>query len=74
MFFSEYHKDIYGDATRDLKAAPNLASNGHAIETRSVLHLSLCDSLPAYGPINDLSFSLTRNGVCMACEFFSGLP
>jgi hypothetical protein len=28
-----------------------------------VIHLSLCDSLPAYGPITDLTFALAKNGV-----------
>ena len=28
-----------------------------------VIHLSLSDSLPAYGPITDMTFSLARNGV-----------
>jgi cleavage and polyadenylation specificity factor subunit 1 len=31
--------------------------------TRTVVQLSLCDSLPAYGPIADMTFSLARNGV-----------
>lgn len=44
-------------------------TNGHAANgvtgsrTRDVIHLSLCDALPAYGPITGLSFSVARNGV-----------
>ncbi|PCH44667.1 hypothetical protein WOLCODRAFT_77692 [Wolfiporia cocos MD-104 SS10] len=29
---------------------------------RTVVHLSLCDSLPAYGPISDMAFTLAKNG------------
>ncbi|EPQ53745.1 hypothetical protein GLOTRDRAFT_107026 [Gloeophyllum trabeum ATCC 11539] len=29
---------------------------------RSVVHLSLCDTLPAHGPISDITFSVTKNG------------
>jgi cleavage and polyadenylation specificity factor subunit 1 len=36
---------------------------------RKVIHLSLCDSIPAYGPIADMAFSLARNGV--SCAFLS---
>lgn len=36
---------------------------GATIRTRSVIHLSLCDSLPAYGPIADMTFSLAKSGV-----------
>ena len=32
-------------------------------KTRSVLRLSFCDALPAYGPIADLTFSVGKNGV-----------
>ncbi|KAF8886814.1 CPSF A subunit region-domain-containing protein [Infundibulicybe gibba] len=37
-------------------------AKGGAKNTRTVIHLSLCDSLPAYGPIADMAFSLARNG------------
>ncbi|THU96462.1 hypothetical protein K435DRAFT_664536, partial [Dendrothele bispora CBS 962.96] len=30
--------------------------------TRSVIHLSLTDSIPAHGPIMDMAFSLATNG------------
>jgi hypothetical protein len=30
---------------------------------RSVIRLSLCDILPAYGTIADMAFSLAKNGV-----------
>ncbi|TDL22024.1 hypothetical protein BD410DRAFT_828742 [Rickenella mellea] len=52
-------EDIYGDA----KETNLPALNGHPpVETRSVIHLSLCDSIPAHGSISDMTFSLTRNG------------
>ncbi|EGO29249.1 hypothetical protein SERLADRAFT_445076 [Serpula lacrymans var. lacrymans S7.9] len=37
-------------------------SNNIIHRTRSVVHLSLCDSLPAYGPISDVTFSLAKLG------------
>lgn len=45
--------DIYGTA------------NGHTASKRmrTVIHLSLWDSLPVYGPIASMTFSLARNGV-----------
>ncbi|KDQ53751.1 hypothetical protein JAAARDRAFT_136615 [Jaapia argillacea MUCL 33604] len=55
--------DIYGAAP---DAAPAL--NGHAngvvdsIKTRSVIHLSLCDTIPGHGPISDITFSMAKNG------------
>ncbi|KAG5351787.1 hypothetical protein C0989_004941 [Termitomyces sp. Mn162] len=54
--------DIYGDSE-----AKEPATNGHvngkvAKKTRTVIRLSECDSLPAYGPIADMTFSLARNG------------
>lgn len=54
--------DIYGDVIRD--TAQQLI-NGHAaaVEMRSVIHLSLCDAIPAHGTIADMTFALTRNGV-----------
>lgn len=41
---------------------------------RTVVHLSLCDALPAYGPIVDMTFSLARNGVRTTCSFCSFRP
>jgi len=32
-------------------------------KTKSVIHLSLRDSLPTYGPIASMTFSLANNGV-----------
>lgn len=41
------------------------ATNGVSVpyRKRTVVHLSLCDSIPGYGPISDMTFSLTKNGV-----------
>lgn len=58
--------DIYADVVNEPRqAGPAHLGDGltSATESRSVIHLSLCDSLPAYGPITDMIFSLTRNGV-----------
>ncbi|EJD05583.1 cleavage factor protein [Fomitiporia mediterranea MF3/22] len=56
--------DIYGDVAKETQTThgqPTAASQA-AVETKSVIHLSLCDSLSAYGPINSMAFALTRNG------------
>ncbi|KAF8837869.1 hypothetical protein BDN67DRAFT_972360 [Paxillus ammoniavirescens] len=55
--------DLYGES----KPVTNPTSNGivpgaPAPRTRSVMYLSLCDSLPAYGPIADMTFSLAKLG------------
>lgn len=56
--------DFYGESNGTLKIGGPGTLNGLAsLETRSVLHLSFSDSLFAYGPISDMAFSLTRNGV-----------
>jgi hypothetical protein len=53
--------------------APNgIVSGAPAPRTRSVMYLSLCDSLPAYGPIADMTFSLAKLGV-RAYQCFSYL-
>ncbi|KAF8631110.1 hypothetical protein AX17_005155 [Amanita inopinata Kibby_2008] len=55
-------EDIYGPS-KFVEPAANGAADGRiAIKTRTVIHLSICDSVPAYGPISDLAFSLARNG------------
>ncbi|KAF9235610.1 CPSF A subunit region-domain-containing protein [Melanogaster broomeanus] len=55
--------DLYGDSKPMARAAPNGAVPGApALRTRSVTYLSLCDSLPAYGPIADMTFSLAKIG------------
>ncbi|KAF8886806.1 CPSF A subunit region-domain-containing protein [Infundibulicybe gibba] len=55
--------DIYG-TSKITEPATNGQPDmkGGAKNTRTVIHLSLCDSLPAYGPIADMAFSLARNG------------
>ncbi|KAF8268563.1 CPSF A subunit region-domain-containing protein [Lactarius quietus] len=51
--------DIYGTSSPDPLPSTSTAPSA---KTRTVIHLSLCDSLPAYGPISDLSFALAKNG------------
>ncbi|KAH7925063.1 hypothetical protein BV22DRAFT_1119797 [Leucogyrophana mollusca] len=51
--------DLYGDSNHTSK--PDAPQSG--TRTRSVLHLSLCDALPAYGPIADMTFSIAKNGL-----------
>ncbi|KAH8992719.1 CPSF A subunit region-domain-containing protein [Lactarius akahatsu] len=51
--------DIYGTSSPDPLPSTSAAPSA---KTRTVIHLSLCDSLPAYGPISDLTFALAKNG------------
>ncbi|KAG2030510.1 CPSF A subunit region-domain-containing protein [Suillus americanus] len=58
-----FSDNLYGDsqtATQATVGAPSGTSA--AIKTHSIIHLSLCDLLPAYGPIADMTFSLAKNG------------
>jgi hypothetical protein len=55
--------------------------NGVAKKLRSVIHLSLCDTLPAYGLIADMAFSYAWNGVrllllllLLLSSFFTDIP
>ncbi|KAF9818061.1 hypothetical protein IEO21_03022 [Rhodonia placenta] len=57
--------DLYGGSTVPEQTHVNGAqANGTTIASkkRRVIHLSLCDFLPAYGPIADMTFTLTKNG------------
>ncbi|OJA10745.1 hypothetical protein AZE42_07268 [Rhizopogon vesiculosus] len=55
--------DLYGDSTTVTQATVGVTSGaGATTRTRSVIHLLLCDSLPAYGPIADMTFSLAKSG------------
>ena len=56
--------DIYGPSKADEPAANGGTDGRSAVrKTRTVIHLSICDSVAAYGPVTDLAFSLARNGV-----------
>ncbi|PIL30998.1 hypothetical protein GSI_05691 [Ganoderma sinense ZZ0214-1] len=56
--------DLYGPSVVADNPAANGAVNGVVdnIRTRTVIHLSLCDVIPAYGPVSDMAFGLSRNG------------
>nr|VWP00056.1 Amidohydrolase family protein [Ganoderma boninense] len=56
--------DLYGPSTVADHPAANGAINGviDNVRTRTVIHLSLCDVIPAYGPVTDMAFGLSRNG------------
>ncbi|TCD71004.1 mRNA cleavage and polyadenylation factor subunit [Steccherinum ochraceum] len=56
--------DIYGPSNPEDKVANNGSTNGgiSSLRKRTVVHLSLSDSIPAYGSINDFTFSLTKLG------------
>lgn len=58
--------ELYGTPTAVEQAHANgNAANGVAATTkkRTVVHLSLCDAIPGYGPIADMTFALAKNGV-----------
>ncbi|KIP11832.1 hypothetical protein PHLGIDRAFT_98931 [Phlebiopsis gigantea 11061_1 CR5-6] len=55
--------DLYGTSTMDDHLVNGTAVGaGSSMKTRTVVHLSLCDSIPAYGTISDMTFSLARVG------------
>jgi cleavage and polyadenylation specificity factor subunit 1 len=56
--------DIYGTSKVVDSTVANGLVNGHTPlkKLRTVIHLSLRDSLPAYGPIASMAFSLAKNG------------
>ncbi|KAK7059173.1 mRNA cleavage and polyadenylation factor subunit [Paramarasmius palmivorus] len=55
--------DIYGPLkTTEPSANGGEATSTAAKKTRSVIHLSLCDSIPSHGPISDIAMSAARNG------------
>ena len=56
--------DIYGPSVLPAQSSQNgLYDGGGTKKTRSVLHISLSDNVPAHGPIHDITFSLAKNGV-----------
>lgn len=55
--------DIYGASTIPAQKTLNTLENGKSMDKRVVTHLSLCDSLPGYGSINDMTFALSKFGV-----------
>ncbi|TFK49248.1 hypothetical protein OE88DRAFT_1662681 [Heliocybe sulcata] len=57
-------EDLYGESTQNAMVTSNGHVNGSTenVKKRSVIHLSLCDTLPAHGPIADLTFSIAKNG------------
>ncbi|KAF9527699.1 CPSF A subunit region-domain-containing protein [Crepidotus variabilis] len=65
MDYDDDDADIYGVSS---KPAPSTNTNGTATsstvvkKTRTVIHLSLKDAIPAHGPIADMAFSLAKNG------------
>ena len=64
--------DLYGTSKPDVSVSTNgVNSGGPGSKKRVVVHLSLCDSIPAYGPISDFTFSIAKNGV--GCHSFNTL-
>ena len=65
MFLITEIADIYGSSKTTTKSTANGQTNGQFVvkNMRTVIHLSLRDSLPAYGPIASMTFSLGKNGV-----------
>ncbi|KAI0646665.1 CPSF A subunit region-domain-containing protein [Trametes meyenii] len=54
-------EDLYGPSSSSEKPAAN-GSNEPTKKTRTVVRLSFCDAIPAYGPICDMAFGIARNG------------
>ncbi|KAG9227086.1 hypothetical protein CCMSSC00406_0008286 [Pleurotus cornucopiae] len=56
--------DIYGVSTSTKAATANGSTKPGSLakQTRTVIHLALCDSLLATGSISDITFSLAKNG------------
>lgn len=63
----DFATDIYGSSLQDPQPTTlgGLNETASTVKKRTVIHLSLCDSLPGYGPISDMAFSLAKNGVNM---------
>lgn len=57
--------DLYGPSTDAEKLAANGTTNGitDSVRKRVVVHMSICDAIPAHGPISDMAFGIARNGV-----------
>ncbi|OSD02613.1 hypothetical protein PYCCODRAFT_1477600 [Trametes coccinea BRFM310] len=57
-------EDLYGPSSTTEKPDTNGATNGvvDSVKKRTVVRLSLCDAIPAYGPLSDMAFGVARNG------------
>jgi len=62
MDMDDDDEDIYGPSKVVEPSKSKLVNGMPPKRMRTVIQLSLCDSLPAYGPIADMTFSLARNG------------
>ncbi|KAJ7846330.1 CPSF A subunit region-domain-containing protein [Mycena olivaceomarginata] len=61
--YNDDDDDIYGPSKTPDPLAKGLTNGARtAKKTRTVTHLSLCDTLEAYGSIADMTFSLAWNG------------
>ncbi|KAJ8502824.1 hypothetical protein ONZ45_g11405 [Pleurotus djamor] len=55
--------DLYGVPTKTLPTTNGSSGvSGPVKQMKTVVHLSLCDSIPATGPISDMTFALAKNG------------
>ncbi|KAI0687702.1 CPSF A subunit region-domain-containing protein [Cytidiella melzeri] len=55
--------DLYGTSHVNEETTNGEANGVNVLsKKRAVLHLSLCDTIPGYGAISDMTFSLARNG------------
>jgi hypothetical protein len=58
--------DIYGPSKLDPQPATNGLIVGSILaKKRFVTRLSLCDMIPAHGPISSMTFALAKNGVSL---------
>ncbi|KIY51579.1 hypothetical protein FISHEDRAFT_56503 [Fistulina hepatica ATCC 64428] len=57
--------DIYGVSGKPDASSVGVAqdADGSDRKKRSVIHLLFCDSLPAHGPVSDMTFSMAMNGI-----------
>ncbi|KAF9486143.1 hypothetical protein BDN70DRAFT_870239 [Pholiota conissans] len=64
MDYDDEDEDIYGSSKVTTTSTKSGHANGQAAvkKTRTVIHLSLRDSLHAHGPIASMTFSLAKNG------------
>ncbi|KAI0777316.1 CPSF A subunit region-domain-containing protein [Trametes elegans] len=57
-------EDLYGPSNGAENPDANGMTNGvsDSVKKRTVVRLSFCDAIPAYGPICDMAFGIARNG------------
>ncbi|KAI0088958.1 CPSF A subunit region-domain-containing protein [Irpex rosettiformis] len=63
MDFDDDDDDLYGTSNSNEEPTKGVTNGVNAsVKTRTVIHLSISDSIPGYGAISDMAFSVARNG------------